>query len=79
MAILPEVEKMIDDGLVMIHDVQMIRNVPGTSNPGYFCSFIFVFPAAIAMLRKILINCSKFTGTYEGCDCRSTNFMNNRG
>ena len=29
MAILPEVEKMIDDGLVIIHDVQMIRKVPG--------------------------------------------------
>jgi uncharacterized protein len=28
MAILPEVEKMIDDGLVVIHEVRMIRKTP---------------------------------------------------
>ncbi|HUH78944.1 MAG TPA: DUF190 domain-containing protein [Methanoregula sp.] len=28
MAILPEAEEMIEDGLVVIHDVQMLRKVP---------------------------------------------------
>jgi PII-like signaling protein len=29
MTVLPEVEKMIEDGLVTIQDVQMIRKIPG--------------------------------------------------
>jgi len=28
MALLPEVEGMIDDGLVVVHDVRMVRKVP---------------------------------------------------